>query len=549
MQALADIKGILQPKRKCGIGHTPFQYDNLLRSRLEMMQSLLTFYTDINKGRSWTASSELAAAAFGKGKRTARNIRRWMHSFIGDRENLPYNLYGMWNILLLQKGELAHDILLHLQSKGKTVKAADIIEYLQEPQVQTKHGLKKTISLATAKLWMHVMGYRFTKAPHGQYVDGHERNNVVEYRQTIFLPTIAELQLNMRIWNDGVAELTDSLQEGHCPIVVWYHDESTFYAHNRRMVYWVHTSEKAVPRAKGEGASLMVADFVSADFGWLCSPDKEESARVLFKAGKNREGYFTNDDILKQTTNTMNILEKHYPEYDHIFCFDNAKTHLKRDEDALSARRLPKFPTAENQPVFGVERNIRGLDGKPVYGPNGKILKEKVRMADARLHNGDPQSLYFEEGHAKAGDFKGMQVILEEHGYTDLDYKKLRAECPKFQCKPGETRCCCCRILYNKPDFRDVGSHLEKLCKTHGFRVVFLPKFHCELNFIEQCWCHAKRHYRNLPPSSTEDVLVANVQLSLESVPLDVMRRLAQWSAQLQRTKNYSHKSGTRTAH
>jgi hypothetical protein len=45
-------------------------------------------------------------------------------------------------------------------------------------------------------------------------------------------------------------------------------------------------SEKAVPRVKGEGASLMAADYVSADYGWMWSPDGKESARVLFKAGK-----------------------------------------------------------------------------------------------------------------------------------------------------------------------------------------------------------------------------------------------------------------------
>ena len=40
----------------------------------------------------------------------------------------------------------------------------------------------------------------------------------------------------------------------------------------------MHKSETAVPQAKGEGASLMVADFVSADYGWLWSPDGKEMA-------------------------------------------------------------------------------------------------------------------------------------------------------------------------------------------------------------------------------------------------------------------------------
>ena len=54
----------------------------------------------------------------------------------------------------------------------------------------------------------------------------------------------------------------------HC-IVVWFHDESMFYANDQRKLQWVHQNESAVPQPKGEGASLMVTDFVSADYGWL----------------------------------------------------------------------------------------------------------------------------------------------------------------------------------------------------------------------------------------------------------------------------------------
>ena len=62
----------------------------------------------------------------------------------------------------------------------------------------------------------------------------------------------------------------------------------------------------------------MVADFVSADYGWLCSPDGSQQAQVLFKAGKAQEGYFTNDDILGQATHAMDILQEHYLSEKHF---------------------------------------------------------------------------------------------------------------------------------------------------------------------------------------------------------------------------------------
>lgn len=119
-------------------------------------------------------------------------------------------------------------------------------------------------------------------------------------------------------------------------VVVWFHDESIFYAHDRKKSQWVKIGDSALPYLKGEGISLMVADFVSADYGWLHSKDGKESARVIFHPGKNRDGYFDNDNILAQATDAMGILSRNYPDEDHdVLIFDNATTHLKRAPDAL----------------------------------------------------------------------------------------------------------------------------------------------------------------------------------------------------------------------
>ncbi|OBZ70989.1 hypothetical protein A0H81_09519 [Grifola frondosa] len=179
-------------------------------------------------------------------------------------------------------------------------------------------------------------------------------------------------------------------------------------------------------------------------------------------------------------------------------------------------------PTAEGKPTFGVEVNVIGDDGKPVYGPNGKVLKQKICMADAKFSDGSPQSLYFPAGHPQEGVFKGTAILLQERGFDVTD---LRTQCPHFKCKPPMLDCCCCRLLYNQPDFCDVESMLETHCKARGFQVLFLPKFHCELNLIEQCWGYAKREYRKFPASSLEADLERNVVNALDMVPLVCMRR------------------------
>ncbi|KAJ6501132.1 hypothetical protein C8R47DRAFT_1068113 [Mycena vitilis] len=62
-------------------------------------------------------------------------------------------------------------------------------------------------------------------------------------------------------------------------------------------------------------------------------------------------------------------------------------------------------------------------------------------------------------------------------------------------------------------------------CEAHGIQVLFLPKFHCELNFIDRCWGYAKRVYRLNPQSSLEKALKTNALATLDAVPLESMRR------------------------
>jgi hypothetical protein len=376
--------------------------------------------------------------------------------------------------------------------------------------------LNRRIHVATAQRWMKKLDYRWTKTGlKGQYVDGHEHEDVVSYRQNVFLPGMRRFRNRTRTWNQerGSDQPLPQPHERH--VVVWYHDESTFYANDQRKSGWVHSSETAVPYAKGEGPSQMVADVVSADYGWLRSPDGKDKARVFFKAGKNREGYFTNDEILEQATKIMDILDEHYAGEDHVLVFDNATTHTKRADGALSARYMPKS-TRE----WGVEVNLRGPDGKPVYGPDGKLLKHKIKMEDATFADGSPQPLYFQSG-PQEGLFKSMTVLLQERGLHKE--AKLNAQCQKFKCQTGNKNCCQRRVLYHQPDFVQAKSLLEELCEARGYTVLFLPKFHCELNFIEQCWGFAKRVYQKFPASSKEADLENNVLSALESVPLESM--------------------------
>ncbi|EJD07983.1 uncharacterized protein FOMMEDRAFT_37609, partial [Fomitiporia mediterranea MF3/22] len=138
------------------------------------------------------------------------------------------------------------EIHAHLQGLGKVyLSAQDIQDYLNQPSLLAKLGCSKPITLQTARKWMHVIGYCYGKAPNGMYVDGHKCEDVVHYRQNVFLP----------LWADYEKEM-----EAGSLILVTY-DESTFYTNDQRKIMWVHDSTSAKLRAKGEGFSIMVSDF------------------------------------------------------------------------------------------------------------------------------------------------------------------------------------------------------------------------------------------------------------------------------------------------
>lgn len=101
-----------------------------------------------------------------------------------------------------------------------------------------------------------------------------------------------------------------SLQEKH--VVVWFHDKLIFYVHNRQKKGWYYKDTPAKPYTKGEGALLMVADYVSANFGQLQSPDGAKNACQVMKPGKNQDGYLTSDDISQHNSECEGLYSGRY---------------------------------------------------------------------------------------------------------------------------------------------------------------------------------------------------------------------------------------------
>jgi len=160
---------------------------------------------------------------------------------------------------------------------GRDTSAKKLMDFINSEVIQLKHNIDKPISERTARRYLNKLEYHWTTLKKGQYTDGHEREDIVTYWNKVFLPKWQQMKTRMRNWSDSLPEIGPNLSEWE--VIIWFHNETIFYAHDLRKKRWYHKDTPAKPYAKGEGASFMVADFVTAKSGWLCSPDGTRSAR------------------------------------------------------------------------------------------------------------------------------------------------------------------------------------------------------------------------------------------------------------------------------
>ena len=146
------------------------------------------------------------------------------------------------------------------------------------------------------------------------------------------------------------------------------------------------------------------------------------------------------------------------------------------------------------------------------------------RMRDGTLPTGEIQSFYFPPEHpTMPGWFKGMEEIIRERRLWPAD--GLPAQCFGFRCPPERTDCCCRRLLFTQLDFLNQKPLLQEFVERRGHLCDFYPKYHCELNFIEQYWGAAKLRFRVAGRATTIEEMERKVLACLDDVPLLQIRR------------------------
>jgi len=124
---------------------------------------------------------------------------------------------------------------------------------------------------------------------------GHECENVVLYRQEVFIPHLRELEpcLVKYTIGDVDRELELNLPNDVLKLVLVAHDEMTAQAHDGERMSWVWQGEQPLKK-KGAGRGIHQPDFIRSTVGWL------NDASKTLDYGKNHDGFWNGELFVKQ---------------------------------------------------------------------------------------------------------------------------------------------------------------------------------------------------------------------------------------------------------
>jgi len=181
------------------------------------------------------------------------------------------------------------------------------------------------------------------------------------------------------------------------------------------------------------------------------------TASAWIEPGK--DCYFNNEDILYQFERLFKLLKfkKAYENFEVEILVDNARTHTSKLYDLNNLNKHSSIKSSFYETIEYMENNENKVSECHFMDPNDGLKKSK-----------------------------GLFIIAKE--------LKLIEPCAETRDK-----------RYSLPNLRQILSHhaafssiskLENLARKYNVKIIFVPKFHCELSPVEGFWCFSKDHVR-----------------------------------------------------
>ena len=184
----------------------------------------------------------------------------------------------------------------------------------------------------------------------------------------------------------------------------------------------------------------------------------------LLEYGRQKEGYWNADRMSDAFNKAMDIFEKHYPYAIGVFFFDWSSCHTKVAENTPNANAMNVNPDGKQSCTR--DTTYKGKIQSLVFKAGDIYNRKKLLPGDELI-----------------GKAKGLKQVLKERGLW-VDGMTQKHDNPKLNMV---------NVLQQCHDFANPPTFLHDLAAGRGHMVKFLPKFHCELNPIEQVWSVVKQ--------------------------------------------------------
>ena len=378
-------------------------------------------------------------------------------------------------------------------------------------------------------------------------------------RRRGFLAEMAEFEKLMSKYSgpDCMTVTPPTLGPGQKEHVLVVHDESTFYTNDDEKYEWCEDGKGHSLKFKNAGGSVNSSRFLSEKSGLVRMTDEQyakykqdnpggrlpQDSGVEMKCGSKyatsntgkkmlgveHDGWWTNDLMIAQLKQAIDIFEITQPDQIGVWLFDNSTGHNAFAEDALIANRMNSLPGGqqplmretifdghrqslvfEQGDVLLFECTIK-IDGEKNHFRHGTRVGRRCKLLG--LAKGSRQvslerGYHLACGRTKQGKTKyirhccgsckktGQELVDDEllraAGLEDQIVQKIKHAGLDDRGRP----CCVVWQLEQCEDFKGQLNAVEETIKAKGHKCIFLPKFHPELNYIERFWAHCKRWLR-----------------------------------------------------
>ncbi|KAG2231563.1 hypothetical protein INT48_002979, partial [Thamnidium elegans] len=224
-------------------------------------------------------------------------------------------------------------------------------------------------------------GFHFKRVGRVIFFDGHEREDVVAYRNEWSKRIMLYREYSETYSYDDVSIVIPPILPTNVRQHVFVtHDESTFYANDHQQYAWLEETENfCLP--KSQGRSIMISEFHCPCHGTMRAMinGKPMTSRVVFYPGAPHQGYWTSEHMITQLKDVLSSNHKAFAKDALVASRMNmGGGEVKEDDVKVRDGRytvVVDSQSVEKRQSFYVERNFN-------YPELQKLRFSKISRAD-----------------------------------------------------------------------------------------------------------------------------------------------------------------------